>query len=456
MDNPALQQIVATFSSLPIQQQNNFLKEILKLCQPLQLRIVYAELQPLLAVDFARYLSNDLAERIFSWLDVQSLCRASQCSRSWRDRADADHLWRRHCRRRGWLRFGSISSSVTRWKDVYVRALRLEANWARGRYVVEPILRGHKKRIGCIDCDGRILVSGSADNTARIWDLEGHKCIRVLDSHSDEVTCIALRNGILVTGCSDGLIRLWNAESGKRLGQFTGDPGGAGICSMAFDGQTLICGTADRGRLQVWSAVEGRHLDTLMGHADEVKCIQLAGSVAISGSWDRTLRVWDLKKGISKHILKRHTEGIFCCQADEEKAVSGGGDGLVVLWDLQKGDALHAMMGHEAEVYCLEYNADVIATGSADSTARLWDHNGFCLHVLEEHIGIVRCLQLFESRLVTGGDQKKLVVWDTQNGDLVNVVHRHSTLLHLLWTDATRIVTASPDSPGTITVLNYW
>ena len=116
MDNPALQQIVATFSSLPIQQQNNFLKEILKLCQvgqpqkttsdrikmnknvsrgaqPLQLRIVYAELQPLLAVDFARYLSNDLAERIFSWLDVQSLCRASQCSRSWRDRADADHLW---------------------------------------------------------------------------------------------------------------------------------------------------------------------------------------------------------------------------------------------------------------------------------------------------------------------------------------------------------------------------
>ena len=116
---------------------------------------------------------------------------------------------RRHCRRRGWLRFGSISSSVTRWKDVYVRALRLEANWARGRYVVEPILRGHKKRIGCIDCDGmdrpfedlivyffflgRILVSGSADNTARIWDLEGHKCIRVLDSHSDEVTCIALR-----------------------------------------------------------------------------------------------------------------------------------------------------------------------------------------------------------------------------------------------------------------------
>ena len=39
---------------------------------------------------------------------------------------------------------------------------------------------------------------------------------------------------------------------------------------------------------------------------------------------------------------------------------------------------------------------------------------GFCLHVLEEHIGIVRCLQLFESRLVTGGDQKKLVVWDTQ------------------------------------------
>ena len=32
--------------------------------------------------------------------------------------------------------------------------------------------------------------------------------------------------------------------------------------------------------------------------------------------------------------------------------------------------------------------------------------------ILEEHIGVVRCLSLGQFRLISGGDNKKLVVWD--------------------------------------------
>lgn len=39
---------------------------------------------------------------------------------------------------------------------------------------------------------------------------------------------------------------------------------------------------------------------------------------------------------------------------------------------------------------------------------------GVCLHVLEGHIGIVRCLYLQGSRLISGGDRKRVVVWNVK------------------------------------------
>ena len=53
-----------------------------------------------------------------------------------------------------------------------------------------------------------------------------------------------------------------------------------------------------------------------------------------------------------------------------------------------------------------------MVSGSADSTVRVWDYQGQCQWVLEGHIGVVRCLSLHGHRLVSGGDRKRLVVWD--------------------------------------------
>lgn len=43
-----------------------------------------------------------------------------------------------------------------------------------------------------------------------------------------------------------------------------------------------------------------------------------------------------------------------------------------------------------------------------------------------------------------------------QTGQLLNVVHRNPDLLHLMWVNETKIITASPSSPGNLTVISYW
>ena len=39
---------------------------------------------------------------------------------------------------------------------------------------------------------------------------------------------------------------------------------------------------------------------------------------------------------------------------------------------------------------------------------------GYCLHVLQGHIGVVRCIHLMEDRLVSAGDCKRVMVWNSK------------------------------------------
>lgn len=39
---------------------------------------------------------------------------------------------------------------------------------------------------------------------------------------------------------------------------------------------------------------------------------------------------------------------------------------------------------------------------------------GLSLHILEGHIGIVRCLVLRGTRIISGGDRKRIIVWDAK------------------------------------------
>ena len=42
----------------------------------------------------------------------------------------------------------------------------------------------------------------------------------------------------------------------------------------------------------------------------------------------------------------------------------------------------------------------------------LYNGIGNCLHVLRGHIGVVRCLSLKGNILISGGDRKRIIVWN--------------------------------------------
>jgi WD40 repeat protein len=69
--------------------------------------------------------------------------------------------------------------------------------------------------------DGRRIVSGSRDNTLRLWDASSGRPIgSPLQGHTDRVFSVAFSpdGRRLVSGSDDNTLRLWDGETGAAIG----------------------------------------------------------------------------------------------------------------------------------------------------------------------------------------------------------------------------------------------
>ena len=200
----------------------------------------------------------------------------------------------------------------------------------------------------------------------------------------------------------------------------------------------------------------------------------------LSGSWDQTVIIWDMVNGKKLAKLTGHQEVVNCVRMSHRQVVSGSSDARLRIWDLfilekkladssthhvDKANVkkivevvnVKVLEGHTSDVYCLEVHGDFIVSGGADSLVIVWSlPTGDLLHRLAGHLGIVRCLFIDEYKCVSGGDAKKIIVWDYKQGKMFNILHRNPTKLNTMWLSDTSIVTTSPDSNSTITIINYW
>jgi WD40 repeat protein len=92
----------------------------------------------------------------------------------------------------------------------------------KGNRVNPHTLQGHSDRLSAVagTPDGRYAVSGSRDNTLRLWDLATGETKRTLQAHTDWVTAIAaVPDGRhLVSGSRDNTLRVWDLATGETKG----------------------------------------------------------------------------------------------------------------------------------------------------------------------------------------------------------------------------------------------
>ncbi|KAI1073548.1 ubiquitin homeostasis protein lub1 [Whalleya microplaca] len=203
----------------------------------------------------------------------------------------------------------------------------------------ERLLIGHARNICslAIAPSGKHIVSGSWDNTARIWSVEKWETEIILNGHEGAVwDVLPLSNGTVVTGCADKNIRIYNLGAGvageveprstiytpdvvRALCQVPqGHPSGADIASASNDGV-----------IRLWK-LNGQQVGELRGHESFIYALAAlpSGELASSGE-DRTVRIWKGSECVQTITHPAISVWKVAVCLENGDIVSGASDGVV-------------------------------------------------------------------------------------------------------------------------------
>lgn len=155
--------------------------ELIERCEPTQVRHMMQVIEPQFQRDFISLLPKELALSVLAFLEPKDLLRAAQTCRNWRFLADDNLLWKEKCKAAGIedlkdlpppkrknCRSASYNSSP--WKQAYMRQHNIKMNWRTKPIRTPKVLKGHDDHvITCLQFSGNRIVSGSDDNTLKVW-----------------------------------------------------------------------------------------------------------------------------------------------------------------------------------------------------------------------------------------------------------------------------------------------
>jgi hypothetical protein len=106
-------------------------------------------------------------------------------------------------------------------------------------------LEGHTSWVESVSLtpDGRTAVSGSGDETVRVWDLRTGQCLRTLEGHIGGVWSVSLTPDgcTAVSGSGDKTVRVWDLNTGQCGAIFRAAGNEVYISNITLGGQLGIC-----------------------------------------------------------------------------------------------------------------------------------------------------------------------------------------------------------------------
>jgi WD40 repeat protein len=160
-------------------------------------------------------------------------------------------------------------------------------------------LTGHTEAVTSVafSPNGRLLASGSTDETATIWDVATGSTVFILRGHDRGVNAVAFHpdGRLLASASEDETIRLWDVATGRLVREIeSNSPFFSPFTSVAFspNGRLLASGSGD-GTVKIWDGATG-NVHTLSGHEAWVSAVAFSRDERLlaSGSEDHTVKLW--------------------------------------------------------------------------------------------------------------------------------------------------------------------
>jgi WD40 repeat protein/serine/threonine protein kinase len=144
--------------------------------------------------------------------------------------------------------------------------------------------------------DGKRLVSSGADQTVRVWELDGHRELIALQGHLSEVNCAAVTpdGKTIVSGCKDGTLFGWDVERTERKKSFETLPTRVSSIEFTADNQRMFSVNLD-GTVSLWNSGTLQEIERIaaLGTGITRLLVSADGSRLFAGTRDGEIKVLD-------------------------------------------------------------------------------------------------------------------------------------------------------------------
>lgn len=451
------------FEAIPDKLKTYMMYQLLRRCPKPTLHFVADVVNPALRRDFLGHLPLELSLNIVKYLDVKSMCRASQVSKKWRQVINSDEgTWKAHFEADGYtLPPGELKQAIEEgwgWQfpsgsddcEQDLRTLPVSTGGSEYSSTASSPMLG---AVG--SSDPQVLTSSSSTRRPK------RKAVSKLSSRK-----LAKRKH--QTASSDWLSNLSVSDSAYAAANAAAlavPYPNIGLPSLRS--LHLYRSLYQRHHLiqRNWMRQDARPLHFAFHAHDRhvVTCLQFDAEKILTGSDDTTIHVYDAKTGALRAMLGGHEGGVWALQYHENTLVSGSTDRSVRVWDIEKAKCTQIFQGHTSTVRCLQIllpaeigklpdgspnimpKEPLVITGSRDSTLRVWklprpgDPEYFqagpaqddmsCpyfVRVMGGHTHSVRAIAAHGDTLVSGSYDCTVRVWKISTGEPIHRLQGHS------------------------------
>ena len=305
--------------------------------------------------------------------------------------------------------------------------------------------------------DGNYLVSSSDDFTVKVWDFKNKRLVKRLRGHRGFVTSAVFSPTDwkqLVSGSLDQSIRVWNVsthQEERTLPQEFNLAHNGAVVSATFDAAGEMVLTASRDhKAKLWDVETGKVTAQFEEGSEEsghgLLFFQQKGkSYVLTGADDGTTRIWDAARNTEVMKITRTGRGntLAAISADGRLLVTGSSSdetgptsnaddakSIVKLWDLSKlgeVDELNtpqkSLSEHEFPLSAIDLSRDGnrIVSGDVNGSVILWERgeDGMWTHerILAHPSNNVTGVQFVanERLMVTCGGDGRVILWDASS-----------------------------------------
>ncbi len=251
------------------------------------------------------------------------------------------------------------------------------------------------------------VASASRDTTVKIWDTLTWTSIQRYTNHTSWVRSLdQIDNDTMVSGSMDQTIRIWRISTGETLKIINAGADVIVVRVFSIEYKLIICGkrgTIDN--LQIYNYETGNLFQTLIGHSNDVNSIEILSEQSMaSGGLDLKVIIWDLFSYSIRYNLTGGNTLVSCIKRLSSNLIaSGDWNGLIIVWDWLTGERIFNLTGHTTGLAFTSldlYDEQTFISGSVDKTVKFWNiTNGALIQSINVDIWVSSLAVLKSSEL---------------------------------------------------------